>query len=233
MCRRQWRSLFSRPLCEQRPADGMRWMSEGFPLRRQGCRVPPVFAWEIPRQCLEQVAKLASQSSAFRSTQIAYVALAPTITVTNRDGNPDVVQPPQVGFAAPVQYGAPVSHRAPTLTVTGCAAPALLQHKLHQLLLFLAPAVFCLLTIAAVQLLPCTLHKRQTLRYLLHLRQWSTTASSSCPVRCTIVCALVHCSSSLHERFEVDSAWSSTLLLRVLLMRHQHLCSSTLLWRLL
>merc|ERR1712136_617183 len=45
-----------------------------------------------------------------------------TVTVTgvdmNRDGIPDVLQQPQSGYRAPVQYGAPVNYGS-TMTVTG------------------------------------------------------------------------------------------------------------------
>ena len=37
----------------------------------------------------------------------------------NRDGIPDALQQPQIGFDSSVQYGGPVSHGAPTMTVTG------------------------------------------------------------------------------------------------------------------
>ena len=67
-----------------------------------------------------------------------YAAQAPTLTVTsvnvNQHGLPDVLQQPQIGFAASVQCQKPVSYRASIRSVTGvdmyrakapqCATPA-------------------------------------------------------------------------------------------------------------
>uniref|UniRef100_A0A7S1FHF2 Uncharacterized protein n=1 Tax=Noctiluca scintillans TaxID=2966 RepID=A0A7S1FHF2_NOCSC len=57
--------------------------------------------------------------------QYGFASQAPTMTVTgvdlNRDGIPDVLQQPQLGYGAPMQYGGPVNYaaQAPMMTVTG------------------------------------------------------------------------------------------------------------------